>query len=258
MNAIVLGIALPLLGTTLGAALVFVLRGQPGERLKRALMGFASGVMIAASVWSLLLPAIELSETGPVPDWLPATGGFLLGAGFLLLLEWTAQKLDAQAADSPGKGMSREALLFLAVTLHNLPEGMAVGVVLAGLLSGAPGITAAGALALSAGIAVQNFPEGAIISLPLAGAGCSRRAAFFKGFLSGVVEPIGAIATLLLTWLVTPILPLLLAFAAGAMLFVVVEELIPESQAGAAQDNSGTLGAVLGFALMMLLDVALG
>jgi len=253
------GLLLPLLGTALGAAMVFVMRGEMKPRLQKALLGFASGVMIAASVWSLLIPAINMAEEAGGTAWLPAVVGFLLGMGFLLVLDSLIPHLHLDSVTPEGKrcGLSKSFMLILAVTLHNLPEGMAVGVVLAGMLSDSAAISAAGALTLAAGIAIQNFPEGAIISMPLVGTGISRRRAFCYGFLSGVVEPIGAGLTLLLTSLVTPVLPYILSFAAGAMIYVVVEELIPESQSG-EHSNIGTIGVALGFALMLLLDVALG
>ena len=228
-------IALPFLGTLLGAATVFFLKGAMNQRLQKLLLGFAAGVMIAASVWSLLIPAIEMEEQAGGIAWLPAVIGFLLGIGFLLLLDTVIPHLH----------------------LNNIPEGMAVGVVLAGMLEGGAAITSAGALTLAVGIAIQNFPEGAVVSAPLLSGGLSRRRAFLYGAASGVVEPLGAIATILLTALVTPILPYILSFAAGAMIYVVVEELIPESQAG-THSNIGTIGAAIGFALMMTLDVALG
>lgn len=252
-------IALPLLGTLLGAATVFFLKGAMSDRLQKALLGFAAGVMIAASVWSLLIPAIEMEESSGGIAWLPAVVGFLLGIGFLLLLDTVIPHLHLNSDCPEGKpcGLGKSFMLVLAVTLHNLPEGMAVGVVLAGMIEGSTAVTAASALALALGIAIQNFPEGAVVSAPLVSSGLSRRRAFLYGAASGVVEPIGAIATILLTALVTPILPYILSFAAGAMIYVVVEELIPESQSG-THSNIGTVGAALGFALMMLLDVALG
>ena len=254
----VIGIFIPFAGTALGAGMAFFIRGGMQPRLQKLLLGFAAGVMTAASVWSLLIPAIEMAEAGGGPAWLPAAAGFLAGAGFLLALDSIVPHLhlDAERPEGLPSGAGRPTKLVLAVTLHNIPEGMAVGVALAGMLSGAEVITAAGAFALAAGIAIQNFPEGAIISMPLVGAGVPRRKAFRYGLLSGIVEPVGAAVTILLTSLVTPILPYILAFAAGAMIYVVVEELIPESQAG-AHSNIGTVGAVLGFALMMILDVAL-
>lgn len=252
-------IALPLLGTLLGAATVFFLKGAMSDRLQKALLGFAAGVMIAASVWSLLIPAIEMEESSGGIAWLPAVVGFLLGIGFLLLLDTVIPHLHLNSDCPEGKpcGLGKSFMLVLAVTLHNIPEGMAVGVVLAGMIEGSTAVTAASALALALGIAIQNFPEGAVVSAPLVSSGLSRRRAFLYGAASGVVEPIGAIATILLTALVTPILPYILSFAAGAMIYVVVEELIPESQSG-THSNIGTVGAALGFVLMMLLDVALG
>ena len=252
-------IALPLLGTLLGAATVFFLKGAMSDRLQKALLGFAAGVMIAASVWSLLIPAIEMEESSGGIAWLPAVVGFLLGIGFLLLLDTVIPHLHLNSDCPEGKpcGLGKSFMLVLAVTLHNIPEGMAVGVVLAGMIEGSTAVTAASALALALGIAIQNFPEGAVVSAPLVSSGLSRRRAFLYGAASGVVEPIGAIATILLTALVTPILPYILSFAAGAMIYVVVEELIPESQSG-THSNIGTVGAALGFALMMLLGVALG
>ena len=252
-------IALPLLGTLLGAATVFFLKGAMSDRLQKVLLGFAAGVMIAASVWSLLIPAIEMEESSGGIAWLPAVVGFLLGIGFLLLLDTIIPHLHLNSDCPEGKpcGLGKSFMLVLAVTLHNIPEGMAVGVVLAGMIEGSTAVTAASALALALGIAIQNFPEGAVVSAPLVSSGLSRRRAFLYGAASGVVEPIGAIATILLTAFVTPILPYILSFAAGAMIYVVVEELIPESQSG-THSNIGTIGAALGFALMMLLDVALG
>lgn len=252
-------IALPLLGTLLGAATVFFLKGAMSDRLQKALLGFAAGVMIAASVWSLLIPAIEMEESSGGIAWLPAVVGFLLGIGFLLLLDTVIPHLHLNSDCPEGKpcDLGKSFMLVLAVTLHNIPEGMAVGVVLAGMIEGSTAVTAASALALALGIAIQNFPEGAVVSAPLVSSGLSRRRAFLYGAASGVVEPIGAIATILLTAFVTPILPYILSFAAGAMIYVVVEELIPESQSG-THSNIGTIGAALGFALMMLLDVALG
>lgn len=257
---VLFGISVPLLGTALGAAMVFFMKGGMKPGVQKAFLGFASGVMIAASVWSLLIPAIEMEKAAGGIAWIPAVAGFLLGIGFLLLLDTLVPHLHLNADQPEGRpsGLGKSAMLMLAVTLHNIPEGMAVGVVLAGMLNSSGSlITGAGAFALSMGIAVQNFPEGAIISLPLAAAGLPRSKAFRYGFLSGVVEPVGAALTILLTSLVTPVLPYILSFAAGAMIYVVVEELIPEAQAG-EHSNIGTVGAALGFALMMLLDVALG
>ena len=256
---ILVGVGIPLFGTTLGAAMVFFMRGEMKPRLQKALLGFASGVMIAAAVWSLLIPAIDMAEAAGAVAWVPALVGFLVGIGFLLLLDSLIPHLhmDAEAPEGKPCGLGKSLMLVLAVTLHNIPEGMAVGVVLAGMLSGGSVITTAGAFALAIGIAIQNFPEGAIISMPLVGTGLTKGKAFRYGFLSGIVEPVGALITILLTALVTPVLPYILAFAAGAMIYVVVEELIPEAQAG-EHSNIGAVGAALGFALMMVLDVALG
>lgn len=255
---ILIGISIPLLGTTFGAGMVFFLKDEMKPSLQKSLLGFASGVMIAASVWSLLIPAIDMAEEAGGIAWLPAVAGFLAGVGFLLILDMLIPHLHLDSDCPEGKCsiLSNSLMLILAVTLHNIPEGMAVGVVFAGMLSGGP-ISSASAFALALGIAIQNLPEGAIISMPLVGAGLSRRKAFSYGFLSGVVEPLGALFTILLTAAVMPILPYILSFAAGAMIYVVVEELIPEAQAG-KHSNIGTIGAALGFSLMMLLDVALG
>lgn len=252
-------IILPLLGTTLGAGTVFFFKKGMSSKLQRALLGFASGVMIAASVWSLLIPAIAMAEETGGNAWIPAVIGFLGGMAFLLLLDTVIPHLHLNDDKPEGRPstLGKSFMLVLAVTLHNIPEGMAVGVVLAGMLEGNTVITSAGAMALAIGIAVQNFPEGAIISAPLVSNGFSKKKAFVYGTMSGIVEPLGAILTILMTSLVTPILPYILAFAAGAMIYVVVEELIPESQAG-EHSNIGTIGVALGFALMMMLDVALG
>ncbi len=250
---------IPFLGTSLGAAMVFFMKRQIVPRLEKLLLGFAAGVMIAASVWSLLIPAIDMADGRGANAWLPAAAGFLLGMGFLLLLDSLVPHLHLEEEKPEGiqSSFQRSTMLILAVTLHNLPEGMAVGVTLAGALSGDTGISLAGALVLALGIAIQNFPEGAIISMPLRSAGVSRPKAFWYGMLSGAVEPLGALATLLLAESVVPVLPYLLAFAAGAMLYVVVEELIPQSQAG-EHSNIATVGVAAGFVLMMVLDVAFG
>lgn len=254
-----IGLLIPLAGTTLGAAMVFFMKKEMSPRLQKTLLGFASGVMIAASVWSLIIPAIEMAVEQGVIAWVPAAVGFLSGIFFLLGLDMLIPHLHLNSSAPEGKGSSlgRSAMLILAVTLHNIPEGMAVGVVFAGMMNGNAGITFAGALALAIGISIQNFPEGAIISMPLVGSGITRRRAFSYGFLSGIVEPIGAVVMILLTALLSPILPYILSFAAGAMIYVVVEELIPESQTG-EHSNLGTIGCALGFVLMMVLDVALG
>lgn len=249
----------PLLGTTLGAAMVFLMCKEMNARLEKALLGFAAGVMIAASVWSLLIPSIDMAAEQGVISWVPALVGFLLGIVFLLLIDTLTPHLHL-ASDQPEgvkSGFSKTTMMLLAVTIHNIPEGMAVGVAFAGATMGNTGITMAGALALAVGIAIQNFPEGAIISMPLRGEGMSRTKAFVCGVLSGIVEPIGALITILLTSRIRPALPYFLSFAAGAMIYVVVEELIPESQNG-EHTNIGTIGVAIGFALMMVLDVALG
>lgn len=258
---IALGIFIPLAGTTLGAAAVFVLKRQPGANLAKALLGFAAGVMLAASVWSLLLPAIDMAEEQGVAGWIPSVAGFFLGVGFLLALDAIAPLLRKKCDGGTSAGSRKPSLLIFAVTLHNIPEGMAVGVIFAGFAADSTAISAAGAFALAIGIAIQNIPEGAIISMPLLSEGVSRRRAFLRGFLSGVVEPLGALLTLALASLITPILPYILSFAAGTMVYVTVEELIPEAQAGDRTGKEaaiGTISIALGFALMMLLDVALG
>ncbi|MHC1786913.1 MAG: ZIP family metal transporter [Christensenellales bacterium] len=256
---VIMGILIPFAGTTLGAAMVFFMKGAIKPRLQKVLLGFAAGVMTAASVWSLLIPAIyKARELGDIA-WLPAALGFLLGIAFLLLLDSLIPHLHMGADQPEGlKSHAREStMLMLAVTLHNIPEGIAVGVVFAGLVSGNAGLGYSAALALSIGIAIQNFPEGAIISLPLRAAKVSKGKAFLYGTASGVVEPIAALITVLLADLMIPILPYLLAFAAGAMIYVVMEELVPELQEG-GHSNLGILGLAFGFTVMMILDVALG
>lgn len=254
------GVLIPFLGTALGAGCVFLLRNEIRPLVQKALLGFASGVMVAASIWSLLTPAMDMSDSMGKFKFVPAAVGLLIGMGFLLLLDQIVPHLhlDHDKPEGIKKGWSRTTMLVLAVTLHNIPEGMAVGVVFAGMMSENAPITMAGAFALSIGIAIQNFPEGAIISLPLKSEdGMSRGKAFLYGSLSGIVEPIAAVITILLADILTPILPYLLAFAAGAMLYVVVEELIPEASEG-EHSNIGTIGFAAGFVLMMVLDVALG
>lgn len=253
------GILIPFLGTSFGAACVFFMRQALNKQIQRALTGFAAGVMVAASIWSLLIPAIEQSARLRTLAFLPAAAGFWLGILFLLLLDRLIPHLHlgSDQAEGPKSQLQRTTMMILAVTLHNIPEGMAVGVVYAGYLSGASQITAAGALALSLGIAIQNFPEGAIISMPLRAEGMKQGRAFLGGVLSGVVEPIGAVLTVLAAGLVVPALPYLLSFAAGAMLYVVVEELIPEMSEG-KHSNIGTVFFAIGFSLMMVLDVSLG
>jgi ZIP family zinc transporter len=254
------GLLIPFFGTALGAGMVFFIRGEIKPWLQKLLLGFASGVMIAASVWSLLIPALQMAEQAGGTPWLPAAGGFLLGVAFLLFLDWLIPHLHMNSDKPEGHGgarLDKSAMLMLAVTLHNIPEGMAVGVVFAGALAGGTNVTMASALALSLGIALQNLPEGAVISMPMLAAGASRKRSFAFGTLSGLVEPLGAALTIALTGLISSLLPVILSFAAGAMIYVVVEELIPEAQAG-AHSNVGTIGAALGFVLMMILDVALG
>lgn len=253
------GILIPFLGTSLGAACVFFLKKTLSDAVQRALTGFAAGVMVAASVWSLLIPAIAQSAALGRWSFLPAVLGFWVGILFLLALDHIIPHLHAKSgqAEGPKSRLQRTTMMVLAVTLHNIPEGMAVGVVYAGYLSGQAQITAAGALALSLGIAIQNFPEGAIISMPLHAEGMGKGRAFADGVLSGIVEPIGAVLTVLAAKMIVPALPYLLSFAAGAMLYVVVEELIPEMSQG-RHSNIGTICFALGFGLMMVLDVALG
>lgn len=259
MENIAIGLLIPFLGTVLGSGMVIFMKDKMDQRVEKALLGFASGVMIAASIWSLLLPSIDMSEQQGVIGWIPAAVGFMLGILFLLLLDTVVPHLHLETDKPEGMpaSLKKTTMLVLAVTLHNIPEGMAVGVVFAGVLAGNTGISLAGAFALSIGIAIQNFPEGAIISMPLKSEGLSKTKAFLDGAASGVVEPIAALLTILLTGLITPVLPYLLSFAAGAMIYVVVEELIPESQAG-EHSNIGTIGVSIGFVLMMILDVALG
>ncbi|MCI6630637.1 MAG: ZIP family metal transporter [Lachnospiraceae bacterium] len=254
-----MGILIPFLGTSLGAACVFFMKGQMNRSLQRALMGFAAGVMVAASFWSLLIPALENTEHMGIFAFAPVALGFLAGMAFLLLLDHVIPHLHlgSDQAEGPKSRLQRATMLVLAVTLHNIPEGMAVGVVYAGWMTGEKQVTAAGALALALGIAIQNFPEGAIISMPLTSEGVSKKRAFGYGVLSGVVEPVGAFLTILGASLIVPALPFLLSFAAGAMIYVVVEELIPEMSEG-EHSNIGTILFALGFVLMMILDVTLG
>ncbi len=256
---IALGLLIPFAGTALGAAMVFLLKDEINSLLQKTLLGFASGVMVAASVWSLLIPAIDMSEHLDKLAFLPAVIGFAVGVAFLLLMDKIIPHLHLNSTEpeGPHSKLKKNTMLVLAVTLHNIPEGMAVGVVFAGVLSGDGSVTMAGAFALAIGIAIQNFPEGAIISMPLRSEGFSRKKAFLYGTLSGMVEPIGALITVFLTKIMLPILPYLLAFAAGAMLYVVVEELIPETSEGEHSDL-GTIGFAVGFLIMMTLDVTLG
>ncbi|MCI5569173.1 MAG: ZIP family metal transporter [Lachnospiraceae bacterium] len=256
---IFLGIIIPFLGTTLGAACVFFMRRTLSDLVQRSLAGFAAGVMVAASIWSLIIPAIEQSAHMGKLSFFPAFAGLWLGVLFLLALDHLIPHLHigSDQAEGPKSRLNRTTMMVLAVTLHNIPEGMAVGVMYAGYLSGNSRITLASALVLSLGIAIQNFPEGAIISMPLRAEGEKKSKAFFGGVLSGIVEPIGAVLTIIAAQLIIPALPYLLSFAAGAMLYVVVEELIPEMSQG-KHSNTGTIFFALGFSVMMVLDVALG
>jgi len=258
-TTIALGLLIPLLGTMLGSAFVFFMKGEMPQRVQKLLLGFASGVMVAASVWSLLIPSMEMCTNRGGWSVLPAAVGFLLGIGFLLALDELTPHLHlgTDSPEGPRTKLSRTAMLALAVTLHNLPEGMAVGVVFAGAEQGAQCISLTSAIAVSLGIAIQNIPEGAIISMPMRAEGNSRWRAFMLGSLSGAVEPIGGLAIILLASLLTPVLPYLLSFAAGAMIYVVVEELIPEASAG-KHTNLSTIGFAIGFVLMMVLDVVMG
>lgn len=256
--SVIIGIMIPFIGTLLGSSCVFFMKDKMSERIQKILLGFASGVMIAASVWSLLIPAMDMSENMGKWAFVPAAVGFLLGMAFLLLLDENVPHMHLdEKIEGPASQLKKTTMLVLAVTLHNIPEGMAVGVVFAGMMSGDTFISLMGAVALSLGIAIQNFPEGAIISMPLKSEGMSRKSAFIYGTLSGIVEPIAAFMTILLSQFILPFLPYLLSFAAGAMVYVVVEELIPESSQG-HHSNLATIGFALGFVLMMILDIALG
>ena len=256
---ILIGLLIPFLGTTLGASLVFFMKDKLNKKIEKLLLGFASGVMIAASIWSLIIPSINMTEEQGEIAWIPASIGFLLGIVFLLALDSIIPHLHLGSEKPEGvkSKLKKTTMMVFALTLHNIPEGMAVGVTFAGAISNNAGITAVAALALAIGMAIQNFPEGAIVSMPLRTEGESRTKAFLYGALSGIVEPIGAILTILLANTLTPFLPYFLSFAAGAMIYVVVEELIPESQTG-EHSNIGTIGVAIGFVIMMILDVALG
>jgi len=256
---VILGLLIPFAGTALGSACVFLMKKELGALVQKALTGFASGVMVAASIWSLLIPAMEQTEDMGKLSFLPAFIGFWIGILFLLLLDSVIPHLhmNAEKAEGPKAKLRKSTMMVLAVTLHNIPEGMAVGVVYAGFLSGNTTITSGGALALAIGIAIQNFPEGAIISMPLRAAGRSKGTAFRDGVLSGAVEPVGALLTILAAGAFVPAMPYLLSFAAGAMMYVVVEELIPEMSEG-EHSNIGVVMFAVGFTLMMALDVALG
>ena len=257
--SVFLGLMFPFLGTILGSSMVFLLKNNINNKFEKALLGFASGVMVAASVWSLLIPSIDMAREQNFIAWLPASIGFILGITFLLILDNIIPHMHIKSKDSEGLKLKlgKTSMMTLAVTLHNIPEGMAVGVALAGAICGNSTITITAAIALSIGIAIQNFPEGAIISMPLKEQGNSKTKSFLYGTLSGIVEPIFGLLTIFLTSIVVPILPYLLSFASGAMIYVVVEELIPESQIG-KHSNLGTIGFSIGFIIMMILDVALG
>ncbi len=256
---LLIGLIIPLLGTMLGAAFVFLMKDEMSPRLQKTLLGFASGVMVAASVWSLLIPSMDMVADSGRWSVLPAAVGFLLGMGFLLMIDELTPHLHigTDKPEGPRSRLSRTAMLALAVTIHNLPEGMAVGVVFAGAESGMSNISLASAIAVSLGIAIQNVPEGAIISMPMRAAGNTKWKSFLIGSLSGAVEPLGGLAVILLASFMTPVLPYMLAFAAGAMFYVVVEELIPEANEG-EHSNLSTIGFAIGFVLMMVLDVVLG
>ena len=257
-SEVLLGIMIPFIGTSLGAGMVFFLKNQISENVQKILTGFAAGVMVAASFWSLLQPALESSEGMGKLSFAPAAVGFLVGIGFLLLLDEVTPHMHMNNQDEgPKNNLKRTTKLILAVTLHNIPEGMAVGVVYAGWLAGGTGVSQAAALALALGIAIQNFPEGAIVSMPLRAEGMPKGRTFLYGVLSGAVEPIASLITILAASAVVPVLPYFLAFAAGAMMYVVVEELIPEMSEG-KHSNWGTVAFAVGFVLMMILDVALG
>lgn len=259
MNGLIAGLLLPFIGTVFGAACVFLMKKSIAPRLQKTLTGFAAGVMVAASVWSLLIPSVDM--TGKQGFWsiVPAVVGFTVGILFLLFLDVIVphQHIDSDQSEGPRSHLSKTMKMVFAITLHNIPEGMAVGVALAGAMEHSSYMPMTGAVALAIGIAIQNFPEGAIVSMPLRSAGNTRARSFLYGSLSGIVEPIGAVLTILLASVVVPLLPYLLAFAAGAMMYVVVEELIPETQEG-EHSNMGTLGFAFGFLLMMVLDVVLG
>jgi len=259
MSEIATALLIPFLGTALGSSFVFFMKGAMPRRLEKTLLGFASGVMVAAAVWSLIMPSMEMCRGMGKWSVAPAAVGLLLGMAFLLLIDEVTPHLHvgADEPEGPRSRLSKTAMLTLAVTIHNFPEGMAVGVVIAGFLQGGADISSAAVIAMSVGIAIQNIPEGAIISMPMRAAGNSRRRSFAIGSLSGAVEPMGASLVIVLAELLTPALPYLLAFAAGAMLYVVIEELIPEASSG-EHSNMSTIGFAIGFVLMMVLDVVMG
>ena len=247
----IIGIMIPFIGTSLGSGFVFFLKNRINENIKKMLVGVAAGVMIAASVWSLILPSVEMAENQGVIAWIPATVGFIFGVVFLILTNRFAEKIES------GKKVKKLNMLLFSVTLHNIPEGMAVGVCFAGFLAGNAGIDLWEAMVLAIGIAIQNIPEGAIISMPLKVEGKTKKRAFIYGVLSGIVEPISALITVLLVEIIVPLLPYLLSFAAGAMIYVVIEELVPEIHEG-QKTTLGVIGVTLGFIIMMILDIALG
>ena len=259
MNGLIAGLGIPVIGTVAGAACVFFIKKNINEFTNKALLGFAAGVMVAASVWSLLIPAMEMTHKDGFMKVFPSMIGFLAGIGFLLLLDVIIphQHIDEPHSEGPRSSLSKSTKLVLAITLHNIPEGMAVGAALAAVLEQSQFVTLSSALALAIGMGIQNFPEGAIVSMPLLAAGNSKKKSFILGALSGFVEPIAAIITILLTSVILPGLPYLLSFAAGAMMYVVVEELIPETQSG-EHSNIGTIGFAIGFVIMMILDTVLG
>lgn len=257
MNAF-LGILIPFIGTTIGSAAVFLMKKELNNKIEKILLGFASGVMVAASIWSLIIPSIEMAETQNIIAWIPASIGFILGIIFLLIIDNVIPRLRIKNNKNKKESkIKKSTIMALAVTMHNIPEGLAVGVCFAGAIAENAGITIAGAIALAIGIAVQNIPEGAIISMPLKAQGMSKIKAFVYGMMSGIVEPIGAVITLLVTGTIEIVLPYLLSFAAGAMIYVVVEELIPESKTEKML-SIGTIGFSVGFLIMMIMDVALG
>lgn len=253
---IILGILIPFIGTVFGSSIVFFMKNAFNISVEKFLAGLASGVMIAASIWSLIIPSIELAENQGIISWLPAALGFIIGVSFLIITDYLISKIQNKKKEN--RSLKNNTLLFLAVTLHNIPEGMAVGVAFAGVLAGNIGMTIAGAMSIALGIGIQNFPEGAIISMPLKSTGTRKYKAFLYGVASGIVEPIAAFVTLLLTSKITTILPYLLAFAAGAMMYVVTEELIPQNQKENNFSKWRIIGITVGFLIMMILDVSLG
>ena len=259
MNLVIIAILIPFAGTVLGSAFVFLMKKEMSSRLQKLLLGFASGVMVAASVWSLLIPSMEMSVTEGWQKIIPTSSGLLLGMGFLLLIDCITPHLHIHTDSPEGikSRLSKTAMLSLAVTIHNLPEGMAVGVVVAGALQNNTDLSLMGAVAMSLGIAVQNIPEGAVISMPMKAAGNSKLRSFVIGSLSGAVEPLGAVLMILLSSVLSPVMPYMLSFAAGAMIYVVVEELIPETAQG-EHSNLSTIGFAIGFVIMMIMDVVLG